>query len=358
MNGEGGNFEQRIREHLEGFSPEVPQGLWEELSTRLPEPAPATPTVQPGMASVGTTLIKKMLVAALLGGGLLGGWMLVNSQSAQSPATEQRIPDQNNVTQESAAESGIGFTHTQPNDRQVEPGSITKEQNAEILAPANEATHAGSTQNPSLHSGEYKQDVVSGATPYVQGSASVTNKNNSASAHTVPSQSPEDPATATPLKLILSARAGFAPLRVTAMGNQQGRPVDFTLPDGTKTRSGAGVSFDCSEPGTFSICCESTGQQVCENVVVLGRTSNAFSPNGDGINERFAVESADPIEGELRIYSRDGRLLYRTRSLSQGWDGRLATGEFAPEGTYIFDIFVGSSEAGPIQQKGTLQLFR
>jgi gliding motility-associated-like protein len=358
MNSEGGNFEQRIREHLEGFSPEVPQGMWEQVSAHLPVSTPTAPTDQPETVSVGTSLIKKIIVAALLGGSLVGGWVLLNSEPTQAPVSEQQIPDQTKPKDESEVETAGALTETQHGDLLVQTGSSPNALQAETSMPANEEVLPSTAQSPSLQVPEHKQDGATGSTPTGQASASVSGTNKSASPSGATSQSVEKLASATPLKLILSSRAGFAPLRVTAMSNQQGRPVEFILPDGTKTRSGAGVSFGCSEPGTYSICCESTGQQICENITVLGRISNAFSPNGDGVNERFAVEGADSIDGELRIYTRDGRLQFRTRSLSQGWDGRLSTGEFAPEGTYIFDIFVGSSEAGPIQQKGTLQLFR
>lgn len=358
MNGEGGNFEQRIREQLEQFSPEVPQGMWEQLSAHLPVSTPATPTVQPGVVSLGNTLFKKIIVAALLGGSLVGGWLLLNSDTRENPASEQRIPEQTNLKDESSVESAGALTEPQDGDLQEPSGSNLKDLQAKLTVPANEATPPATVQSSSLDVAYRNQDPATAPTAKGQVGATGSDLNYSALPASGPNKSAEDPVSVTPLKLILSARAGFAPLRVTAMSNQQGHPIDFILPDGTKTRSGAGVSFDCSEPGTFRICCESTGQQICDNIIVMGRISNAFSPNGDGINECFVVEGAESIDGELRIYTRDGRLLYRTRSLSQGWDGRLATGEFAPEGTYIFDIFVGSSEAGPIHQKGTLQLFR
>ncbi len=62
---------------------------------------------------------------------------------------------------------------------------------------------------------------------------------------------------------------------------------------------------------------------------------NAFTPDGDGLNDIFNFESRFIQSCTLRIYSRWGELLYLTEQLDVGWDGTLG-GTYAPVGTYVY----------------------
>lgn len=63
---------------------------------------------------------------------------------------------------------------------------------------------------------------------------------------------------------------------------------------------------------------------------------NAFSPNEDGVNERFQVNVLSDVPGTvLRIFSRWGDELFTTNDPVKGWDG-TAAGEKVPDGVYLF----------------------
>ena len=61
---------------------------------------------------------------------------------------------------------------------------------------------------------------------------------------------------------------------------------------------------------------------------------NAFSPNGDGINDIFNFESRFIMAVNMNIFNRWGELIYQTSSLDEGWDGKV-NGKPAPPGAYI-----------------------
>jgi len=61
---------------------------------------------------------------------------------------------------------------------------------------------------------------------------------------------------------------------------------------------------------------------------------NAFSPNGDGLNDIFAFESRYITSATMKIYNRWGELVFQTADFDQGWDGTI-NGKAAPLGTYI-----------------------
>lgn len=48
---------------------------------------------------------------------------------------------------------------------------------------------------------------------------------------------------------------------------------------------------------------------------------NAFSPDGDGINEKWMIQGDNVAEFYLRIYNKWGALIYQTDDMQQGWDG-------------------------------------
>jgi gliding motility-associated-like protein len=68
---------------------------------------------------------------------------------------------------------------------------------------------------------------------------------------------------------------------------------------------------------------------------------NTFSPNGDGINDRFGVYVGPEVEEvlTLEVYDRWGGLSYRGRNLradgTEGWDGRIS-GTDAVAGVYVY----------------------
>lgn len=67
----------------------------------------------------------------------------------------------------------------------------------------------------------------------------------------------------------------------------------------------------------------------------------AFSPNGDGVNDRFFIHSKRPVEVmSLQIFDRWGDLLFQAKDTStndpaQGWDGR-ARGQGLNDGVFYY----------------------
>lgn len=67
---------------------------------------------------------------------------------------------------------------------------------------------------------------------------------------------------------------------------------------------------------------------------------NAFSPNGDGVNDIFHVfANVEYTEFELNIYSRNGDHVFQSRNIENGWNGRRnGVGEMLPQGVYVYTI--------------------
>ena len=73
--------------------------------------------------------------------------------------------------------------------------------------------------------------------------------------------------------------------------------------------------------------------------------SNAFSPNGDGLNDEFKI-----VTGwgkylhtfRMEIYNRWGGLVFESNDLSKGWDGKCK-GEACPAGSYVLKVVYNST---------------
>lgn len=65
---------------------------------------------------------------------------------------------------------------------------------------------------------------------------------------------------------------------------------------------------------------------------------NAFSPNGDGINEQWDVTNLSEFkESDIEIFNRYGMMLWKSKGYGKAWDGKY-NGKMVPTGTYYYII--------------------
>ena len=84
---------------------------------------------------------------------------------------------------------------------------------------------------------------------------------------------------------------------------------------------------------------------------------NAFTPNGDGINDVFRAIAPGIQTNYFRIFNRWGRLMFQTNNTSNGWDGTYL-GVPQPTAVYVW-IIKGLKVSGEIVElKGTVTLIR
>lgn len=85
---------------------------------------------------------------------------------------------------------------------------------------------------------------------------------------------------------------------------------------------------------------------------------NAFTPNGDGLNDVFKIINVgyQSIQ-EFRICNRWGQTVFTTHDPTQGWDGNF-NGHPAETGTYYYIIGLGMTDGTQKIVKGDLTLIR
>ena len=85
---------------------------------------------------------------------------------------------------------------------------------------------------------------------------------------------------------------------------------------------------------------------------------NAFTPNGDGLNDVFrAIPPGIASTEYFRIFNRWGQMIFETHDYLKGWDGSYI-GKPQPAGAYVW-IIKGVDKFGKtVQMRGTVMLIR
>lgn len=104
-------------------------------------------------------------------------------------------------------------------------------------------------------------------------------------------------------------------------------------------------------------CADTVCQQISTIVVPLLDVPNAFTPNGDGINDKVFVRGFGIAKMNFRIYNRWGQLVFQSADQANGWDGRFK-GELQPMDSFGYTLEVEFSNGARVTKKGDITLVR
>ena len=128
-------------------------------------------------------------------------------------------------------------------------------------------------------------------------------------------------------------------------------------------------TFPNDGPGDYPVFLEVTNHNGCVDTVMRVVTidgwfslfvPNAFTPDGDGVNDVFMPSIRDhiPARYRLSIFDRWGRLQFETLDLAFGWDGTLG-GSPAKQDVYIWQLEASSLVDGiTVKRTGHVTLLR
>ncbi|MES2515247.1 MAG: gliding motility-associated C-terminal domain-containing protein [Bacteroidota bacterium] len=122
-----------------------------------------------------------------------------------------------------------------------------------------------------------------------------------------------------------------------------------TFTTGTYTVTLTTTSGSCTATATVEI--------VVEDGLML-EIPNVFTPNGDGANDLFTINSTGVKEIALQIFNRWGEKLYEFTGAKASWDGLAPNSMKVPEGTYFYFVKAIGFDDTEIEKHGTVNLFR
>lgn len=128
-----------------------------------------------------------------------------------------------------------------------------------------------------------------------------------------------------------------------------GSKVTLTAPPGMTKYLWNGMdgnqTFDVSAPGTITLAVtDENGCTAAQSIEVKPycvniKLANTFTPNGDGINDSWAITGMDNNPGSyVKVYSRYGKLVFESKGgYPSPWNGQYE-GEKLPTGSYYYVI--------------------
>ena len=89
------------------------------------------------------------------------------------------------------------------------------------------------------------------------------------------------------------------------------------------------------------------------------KVPNAFSPNGDGVNDVFRVKHKSLVRFNAYVFNRWGQELYRwgLQNIDAGWDG-TAHGKNVPEGVYFIVVEAVGADGVNYKIKSDINILR
>lgn len=161
---------------------------------------------------------------------------------------------------------------------------------------------------------------------------------------------------------------GEAPLLVHFVNTtapSPGQTIQWVL-DGTVITDAPSPSFTYAIDGEYEVylivsdasgCSDTAWTRIIVGASGIPTMPNVFTPDDDGVNDRFRSLTAVREGFRLTVRNRWGQVVFTTADLRQGWDGRIH-GDPAPDGTYFWTLASNEAPEGPITGSGHVTLLR
>lgn len=70
---------------------------------------------------------------------------------------------------------------------------------------------------------------------------------------------------------------------------------------------------------------------------------NAFTPNGDGLNDQFGVKGEGIGDFRMLVYDRWGEVIFESDRPEKQWDGNYK-GQPVQQGTYVYQVYTKGTD--------------
>jgi gliding motility-associated-like protein len=118
-----------------------------------------------------------------------------------------------------------------------------------------------------------------------------------------------------------------------------------------------GINTVCQTVTNAAGCIDSVCIPVESIINVVNDLPSAFTPNGDGVNDFFFVRGFGITKMTLRVYNRQGLMVFESRSQNIGWDGTYK-GTPQPMDAYAWTLEVEYFTGEKFRKKGDVTLIR
>lgn len=140
----------------------------------------------------------------------------------------------------------------------------------------------------------------------------------------------------------------------------------WNVGDGTTSTAPSPLTHVYQAPGTYLAiviarspegCVDTATARIVVNLLASIFIPNAFSPNGDGVNELWTPFVTGIKNARWILYDRWGMEVARGEGLPIVWDG-TRSGQDCPEGVYTYLIELERFDGEKVRRAGTIMLLR
>jgi len=374
------NIEELFKETFDQFEADINPNVWNSIQGKM-NSGSGTSSSQIG-AKTGLGAAK--IISGIAAVGLILGavWFFSNqdansstnnkdkSETAQKTITDKA--DNLSVNNFSSSDEEAKTTASNPNpaspqnNKSVSANEKTITSSAENNISDNSEINAA-TQPENTQQGHKYGKAPSGPSSLVRGSQANNSDSQNAKSSKGNNASETQQEEALPTAMIYASTvSGDAPLTVSFSNQGIASSTRWDFGDGTAS-SESSTEHTFSKAGTYVVYLNvrnSSSVQVTDKVSIevksvsdIGTIPNIFTPNGDGLNDRFLFELKNIASINSVIYLK-GQPVYKWNNLEGGWDGKTFTGTDAPEGTYFYEIKAVGIDGIPHSKNGFIHLSR
>ncbi len=322
-------FQDKLANHESAVSPELWSGIQSGLGTGM---------AASSAASAGISGLKLALLAAAVAGvTVLTVVLLPEEKAVESPA---KVVEQ--ITEEVEAPAIITESEDSVEEPIIEEREIPLTEKNDQAAPAEPSPAVIPAADPTKKT---TQAVTEQKAEAEQTESQVASTPSESSVNESP-QLPIAKSAAAEPKLIVKGDEN-SPMDI--IFSAEGEAIDLTwnFGDGTSSNQKTGT-HKYSEQGDYSVTAtwvDVTGNSVEKSSEVQAYESpvlvlpNVFTPGtSPGLNDYYDIDSSASknVEGyDIKIYNRDGEVIFNSSESIKIWDGKDKFGNPMPEGNYM-----------------------
>lgn len=333
------DIEEIFKKAFENFEANPGANAWEAVKSNIGSSAAASGSATAGTSAVAgaSSWVVTAVIAVVLSAAIIGGYFYFDSKSEniktakfKNETTKTEV-EQSTPAAKSKAEGNTNFDGSETNVNS--PKTIVKNVSPIIKEKERETTKADNSSTTAQKPTDEDLTIVEDSEPIIESKGTDSSEdlaNNSDDIEQKGNQSTK-------------ASEGNTVEKGNVSSSENQEDPKSSGKSSTNNNSSSG----------------STAPNVDTVQAPIFDIPNVFSPNQDGINDRWIIKVSDFDNITINVFNKTNELVYQHKAahLNDFWNGKLANGNNAPEGVYIYQIIV-EKEGKYFKDLGSVSLKR
>lgn len=370
------NIEQLFQEKFSSFESDVAPDAWSNIQHSMQTGAGASGGAGAGMS----TWVKGIIIGTGLGAAVVGGVYLssddTDGQEDQKHIVNIDTPNQDEMEETFISESSDDLKSNEEVSLQTNNELLDSEEPSANQVEENESVEQPEmNNNSSVESPTEPDESVNNNADLEEGEPNLPEEEDG-NAETSVDKNDSEEGDSDPVKQRTPLELPKAELtyekgsdenysRYTFKANAENATnVSWDFGDG-KVLTGENVTHTYSKPGTYIVTMTVTGKHdVITDVAEIeiqpqsniGVIPNVFTPNNDGRNDEFLIQSTEISKFAIVIRNDKGIVVFDSANPNFVWDGLDKMNNPVPSGTYTYQIIAVGTDQKEFSEAGQLRV--